>query len=125
MDRTLSWDEAKDEWRWYKTWRLPEISIEVSDSTLMRGKEVKLSTVCAGPQTGMTEVAMLDPEGRETPLYAYIVDGEARFSRVRITGTSSNFGGRKFHLLVSIVERREASRQVRVRAASNTPPSLR
>jgi len=126
MAKTPPWNDEKQEFRWHKTWRLPDIVVKCSSKVpglpLPIGCEVGLCVVVAKENTPMpSEVDIVDvfrddnvkPSASHDGIglsYSPILDGEARFSRLRITTTSNaginNAGGpasaaaRQFHLLL-------------------------
>mmetsp|Transcript_21892 Transcript_21892/g.89071 ORF Transcript_21892/g.89071 Transcript_21892/m.89071 type:complete len:642 (+) Transcript_21892:399-2324(+) len=102
LENELSWDIVKEEWRWHKTWRLPEVYVQVSVLEKVN-MNVRLSMVYMDPRGGMREIKMLGSQGQTSPFYSTIVNGKATFSRIRLTGTSNKCGGERFRLLVSLV----------------------
>lgn len=71
--------------------------------------EAHLSVVCQGERPHQLEDAGIQSLDRSQPSATLqLVDGRCRFSRLRLVGTTSTFGGRLFHFVVSIV-RREGS----------------
>uniref|UniRef100_A0A7S0ZLC7 Hemerythrin-like domain-containing protein n=1 Tax=Timspurckia oligopyrenoides TaxID=708627 RepID=A0A7S0ZLC7_9RHOD len=120
LDRPLTWDSERNEWRWHKTWRMPEITIRVAGTSAFSGSgtslEVRLSVVCAGNQTNeLIDVGIIGPDGSPLNASLPVVDGECRFSRLRLIGTSNTHGGKRFHLTVSLLARRLGSTQADLR----------
>ncbi|KAJ8907079.1 hypothetical protein NDN08_003561 [Rhodosorus marinus] len=103
LENELSWDIVKEEWRWHKTWRLPEVYVHVSALEKVNMNVARLSMVYMDPRAGMREIKMLGSQGHTSPFYSTLVNGKATFSRIRLTGTSNKCGGERFHLLVSLV----------------------
>lgn len=65
--------------------------------------------MCQGEKPDQLEDAGIQSLDRSQPYASLqLVDGRCRFSRLRLVGTTSTFGGRLFHFVVSIV-RREGS----------------
>eukprot|EP00189_Rhodosorus_marinus_P009076 CAMPEP_0184752744 /NCGR_PEP_ID=MMETSP0315-20130426/43742_1 /TAXON_ID=101924 /ORGANISM="Rhodosorus marinus, Strain UTEX LB 2760" /LENGTH=565 /DNA_ID=CAMNT_0027232095 /DNA_START=458 /DNA_END=2155 /DNA_ORIENTATION=+ len=102
LENELSWDIVKEEWRWHKTWRLPDVYVSVSGLEKVN-MNVRLSMVYMDPRAGMSEIKMLGSQGHASPFYSTVINGKATFSRIRLTGTSNKCGGERFHLLVSLV----------------------
>lgn len=68
--------------------------------------EAHLSVVCQGEKPHQLEDAGIQSLDRSQPFASLqLVDGRCRFSRLRLVGTTSTFGGRLFHFVVSIVRR--------------------
>jgi len=106
LDKPLSWDAEKQEWRWHKTWRLPEVCVRVNDKEGRQNLEVRFSIVCVASNSNeLEDVGLIVPERDQKYAVSHIVDSECRFSRLRLMGTSNTHGGKRFHFLVSIVER--------------------
>eukprot|EP00188_Purpureofilum_apyrenoidigerum_P001794 Plantae.Rhodophyta-Purpureofilum_apyrenoidigerum.ctg20273.p1 GENE.Plantae.Rhodophyta-Purpureofilum_apyrenoidigerum.ctg20273~~Plantae.Rhodophyta-Purpureofilum_apyrenoidigerum.ctg20273.p1 ORF type:complete len:654 (+),score=118.74 Plantae.Rhodophyta-Purpureofilum_apyrenoidigerum.ctg20273:100-1962(+) len=105
LEKPLSWDADKREWRWHKTWRLPEICVRVVDKEARSNLEVRLSIVCFSAHSNeLDDVGLSTLEGGHYAL-SQLVDSECRFSRLRLIGTSNTHGGRRFHFLVSVVQK--------------------
>lgn len=68
--------------------------------------EAHLSVVCQGERPHQLEEAGIQSLDRSQPFASLqLVDGRCRFSRLRLVGTTSTFGGRLFHFVASIVRR--------------------
>lgn len=68
--------------------------------------EAHLSVVCQGEKPHHLQDAGVQSLDRSQPYASLqLVDGRCRFSRLRLVGTTSTFGGRLFHFVVSIVRR--------------------
>eukprot|EP00190_Bangiopsis_sp_CCMP1999_P001131 CAMPEP_0198737004 /NCGR_PEP_ID=MMETSP1475-20131203/67647_1 /TAXON_ID= ORGANISM="Unidentified sp., Strain CCMP1999" /NCGR_SAMPLE_ID=MMETSP1475 /ASSEMBLY_ACC=CAM_ASM_001111 /LENGTH=652 /DNA_ID=CAMNT_0044500859 /DNA_START=18 /DNA_END=1976 /DNA_ORIENTATION=+ len=105
LEKPLSWDADKKEWRWHKTWRLPEICVRVIDKEAQPNLEARLSIVCVSAHSNeLDDVGLSTPDGGHYAV-SQLVDNECRFSRLRLIGTSNTHGGRRFHFLVSIVQK--------------------
>lgn len=108
LSRDLAWDNAKRSWRWHKTWRVPDCLV-TADPAAVQGisdLEAHLSVVCQGERPHQLEDAGIQSLDRSQPFATLqLVDGRCRFSRLRLVGTTSTFGGRLFHFVVSIVRR--------------------
>lgn len=109
LARPLSWDSKKRQFRWHKTWRVPDISVLANPAALggTGGIEARLAVVCTSntsagklEDAGVTSTAT-GPSGQDAVVS--MVDGEARFSRLRLIGTTATFGGRAFHFVVSLI----------------------
>lgn len=111
LARPLSWDKKKAQYRWHKTWRVPDIAV-TADAAALRGTggvEARIAVVCNSNKSehqledaGVTSTAT-GPSGADVAVS--MVDGIARFSRLRLMGTTATFGGRSFHFLVSLLRR--------------------
>lgn len=87
LDKPLSWDAEKREWRWHKTWRLPEICVRVADAKMRPNLEARLSTVCVGSHSNeLDDVGLSAPDGSQRFAVSQLVDSECRFSRLRLLG---------------------------------------
>lgn len=108
LGRDLAWDNTKRLWRWHKTWRVPDCLV-TADPHALQGigdLEAHLSVVCQGERPHQLEDAGIQSLDRSQPFATLqLVDGRCRFSRLRLVGTTSTFGGRLFHFVVSIVRR--------------------
>ncbi|GJD08227.1 hypothetical protein Gasu2_25300 [Galdieria sulphuraria] len=83
-------------WKWFKTWRLPEIRVFASEQESFFPSFVRLSVVCPTQDLHLfEEVGLL---GRTQ---AQLVNGESRFTRLRLLATSNSYEGRNFHLFIS------------------------
>lgn len=95
-------------WRWHKTWRVPDCLV-TADPVALQGigdLEAHLSVVCQGERPHHLEEAGIQSLDRAQPFASLqLVDGRCRFSRLRLVGTTSTFGGRLFHFVASIVRR--------------------
>lgn len=108
LSRDLAWDSNKRSWRWHKTWRVPDCLVTANASSLhgISDLEAHLSVVCQGEQPHQLEDAGVQTLERAHPFASLqLVDGRCRFSRLRLVATTSTFGGRLFHFVVSIVRR--------------------
>eukprot|EP00178_Gracilaria_changii_P007186 TRINITY_DN22_c0_g1_i1.p2 TRINITY_DN22_c0_g1~~TRINITY_DN22_c0_g1_i1.p2 ORF type:complete len:696 (-),score=84.99 TRINITY_DN22_c0_g1_i1:7759-9846(-) len=108
LSRELAWDAAKNSWRWHKTWRVPDCLVTADTSALygVGDLEAHLSVVCQGEKPHQLQDAGVQSLDRSQPYASLqLVDGRCRFSRLRLVGTTSTFGGRLFHFVVSIVRR--------------------
>lgn len=108
LSRTLTWDVAKKEWRWHKTWRLPDLIVRANAESLGYGVEVRVAIVCAGASGNeLTDAGIITTDKKSPDATLQLVDGQCRFTRLRLVGTSSTHGGRRFHILVSLVKDKE------------------
>lgn len=108
LSRTLTWDLAKEEWRWHKTWRLPDLVVKANAAVLGMGVEVRVAIVCAGANGNeLTDAGIVTTSKKRPDAALQLVDGTCRFTRLRLVGTSSTHGGRRFHILVSLVKESE------------------
>eukprot|EP00181_Compsopogon_caeruleus_P006350 CAMPEP_0184688546 /NCGR_PEP_ID=MMETSP0312-20130426/30158_1 /TAXON_ID=31354 /ORGANISM="Compsopogon coeruleus, Strain SAG 36.94" /LENGTH=643 /DNA_ID=CAMNT_0027145795 /DNA_START=388 /DNA_END=2319 /DNA_ORIENTATION=- len=107
MEKPLQWDPEKGGWRWHKTWRLPEIGIRILSNTAQPfAWEVRIHVVCGGAiPNELEDVGVSVGEGPPAIVSAQIVDGTCRFSRLRLQGTSNTRGGRRFHIVLSLLRR--------------------
>lgn len=108
LGRELAWDNTKRLWRWHKTWRVPDCLVTADPQALhgIGDLEAHLSVVCQGERPHQLEDAGIQSLDRSQPFATLqLVDGRCRFSRLRLVGTTSTFGGRLFHFVVSIVRR--------------------
>jgi hemerythrin-like domain-containing protein len=128
LARPLSWDAKKDQWRWHKTWRLPDVAFSADVEALgsAGGVEARLSVVCTSntsahqlEDAGVTSTAS-GPSGADANVS--MVDGRARFSRLRLLGTTATFGGRAFHIVVSLLRRDPATGNCSVLASVISTP---
>lgn len=108
LSRDLAWDANKRSWRWHKTWRVPDCLVTADVNALhgIADLEAHLSVVCQAELPHHLEdagVQSLDRTHQTATLQ--LVDGRCRFSRLRLVATTSTFGGRMFHFVVSIVKR--------------------
>lgn len=72
--------------------------------------EAHLFVVCQADRPHYLEDAGIQSIDRTTPHASLqLVDGRCRFSRLRLVATTSTFGGRLFHFVVSIVKRENDS----------------
>lgn len=99
LARELAWDPDRASWRWHKTWRVPDLHVEAHGP----GLEARVHVVCPGRTGGVLEDAGVGASGVKGDIRAGIVDGECRFSRLRLVGTTNTLGGRLFHIVVSLV----------------------
>jgi hypothetical protein len=96
MQRSFIFDEEKCTWKWFKTWRLPEIRLVVNEQESFLPSFVRLSVVCPGQDLRwFEEVSLLGTT------QVQLVNGEAKFTRLRFGATSSSYEGRNFHLLIA------------------------
>lgn len=108
LSRDLAWDNAKRSWRWHKTWRVPDCLVTADPQALsgIGDLEAHLSVVCQGERPHQLEDAGIQSLDRSQPFATLqLVDARCRFSRLRLVGTTSTFGGRLFHFVVSVVRR--------------------
>mmetsp|Transcript_1864 Transcript_1864/g.3259 ORF Transcript_1864/g.3259 Transcript_1864/m.3259 type:complete len:696 (+) Transcript_1864:288-2375(+) len=129
LDRPLLWDTEKVEWRWHKTWRLPEILVKAGPLHLLNiigsgsgpggqgaaqngglppgtNLEIRLNVVCAGNHTNeLVDVGLATSDGVPFTACLPVVDGECRFARLRLLGTSNTHGGKRFHIVISTLMR--------------------
>ena len=104
LSRMLTWDLSKEEWRWHKTWRLPDIVVKANAARLGIGVEARVTIVCAGANGNeLTDAGIITTDQKRPDAALQLVDGTCRFTRLRLVGTSSTHGGRRFHILVSLV----------------------
>ncbi|KAA8491955.1 hypothetical protein FVE85_8437 [Porphyridium purpureum] len=121
LDRPLTWDIEKQEWRWHKTWRLPEITIHVTCPSVPAGValEVRLNVVCAGSHAKeLVDVGLVGPDGKPFVDAQPVMDGQCRFARLRLLGTSNTHGGKRFHIAASLLSRRSDSGRPEVVASA-------
>lgn len=112
LSRDLAWDSNKRSWRWHKTWRVPDCLVTASADALhgIADLEAHLFVVCQADRPHYLEDAGIQSIDRTTPHASLqLVDGRCRFSRLRLVATTSTFGGRLFHFVVSIVKRQNDS----------------
>ncbi|EME30832.1 zinc finger-like protein [Galdieria sulphuraria] len=96
LQRNFIFDEERYTWKWFKTWRLPEIRVFASEQESFFPSFVRLSVVCPTQDLHLfEEVGLL---GRTQ---AQLVNGESRFTRLRLLATSNSYEGRNFHLFIS------------------------
>lgn len=108
LERDLAWDRGKKAWRWHKTWRVPDCVVTADTLALggHGGVEAHISVVCAGGRPNeLVDAGVTSSERASAAGTLQLVDGECRFSRLRLVGTTSTFGGRMFHFVVSLVRR--------------------
>lgn len=108
LSRDLAWDSNKRSWRWHKTWRVPDCLVTANANALhgIADLEAHLFVVCQADRPHLLEdagIQSLDHSARHASLQ--LVDGRCRFSRLRLVATTSTFGGRMFHFVISIVRR--------------------
>lgn len=112
LSRDLAWDSNKRSWRWHKTWRVPDCLVTANADALhgIADLEAHLFVVCQADRPHYLEDAGIQSIDRTTPHASLqLVDGRCRFSRLRLVATTSTFGGRLFHFVVSIVKRENDS----------------
>lgn len=96
MQKSLLFEEQRGIWKWFKTWRLPEIRVVVNEQQSFSPSFVRLSVVCPTQRVHVfEEVGLL---GRTQ---AQLVNGECKFTRQRFIATSSSYEGRNFHFFIS------------------------
>lgn len=108
LSRDLAWDRNKKSWRWHKTWRVPDCLVTADNESLhgIADLEAHISVVCQAEQPHQLEDAGVQSLDRSIlSASLQLVDGLCRFSRLRLVATTSTFGGRLFHFVVSIVKR--------------------
>jgi hypothetical protein len=107
--RAFAWDWGKRQFRWHKTWRVPDLTVSADVAALggCGGTEalvtvVRAITSCAHQleDAGVTSTAT-GPSGADAVLS--MIDGEACLSRLRLPGTTTTIGGRAFHFDVSFL----------------------
>lgn len=70
------------------------------------GLEAHIHVVCAGDRPNeLVDAGITSSERAAAAGCLQLVDGQCRFSRLRLIGTTSTFGGRMFHFVVSLVRR--------------------
>lgn len=70
------------------------------------GVEAHIAVVCAGDHPNeLVDAGITSSERASVAGSLQLVDGQCRFSRLRLLGTTSTFGGRMFHFVVSLVKR--------------------
>lgn len=70
------------------------------------GVEAHIAVVCAGDRPNeLVDAGITSSERASVAGSLQLVDGQCRFSRLRLVGTTSTFGGRMFHFVVSLVKR--------------------
>ncbi|GJQ12240.1 hypothetical protein GpartN1_g4031.t1 [Galdieria partita] len=96
LQRSFVYDEERCTWKWFKTWRLPEIKVVVNEQESFFPSFVRLSVICPKQDVNLFEEVRL--LGRTQ---VQLVNGESKFTRLRFIATSSSYEGRNFHLLIS------------------------
>lgn len=107
QNQRLTHDEQKA-WRWHKTWRVPDCVVTANSTALagFGGVEAHIAVVCAGDKPNeLVDAGITSSERASVAGSLQLVDGQCRFSRLRLVGTTSTFGGRMFHFVVSLVKR--------------------
>ncbi|GJQ14227.1 hypothetical protein GpartN1_g6018.t1 [Galdieria partita] len=103
LSRSFLFDDEKNEFRWHKTWKLPEVRVvyRPPDSFSSNDLTAWITCVCHTDLSNTLEVLGLEGITRQP-----LVDGQCTFSRLRFKSTSSLQRGRPFYLIVSILRQR-------------------
>lgn len=100
LSKEFSFDEEKNEFRWHKTWKLPEVRViymRPPGSCPESELTAWITCVCRTDLENSFEVL-----GLEGVTSQPLVDGQCTFSRLRFKSTSSLQRGKPFHLVVSV-----------------------
>ncbi|GJQ08979.1 hypothetical protein GpartN1_g770.t1 [Galdieria partita] len=98
LGRDFLYDSVKKEFRWHKTWCLPQIQIHLENYHQYSGNLLaRLHCVIPGVSRGQFEDV-----GLKGHTLQQLINGECSFSRLRFVSTSNLHGGKKFHLILSV-----------------------
>uniref|UniRef100_A0A7S0ZER0 Hemerythrin-like domain-containing protein n=1 Tax=Timspurckia oligopyrenoides TaxID=708627 RepID=A0A7S0ZER0_9RHOD len=126
MDSEFTWNVEKDEWRWLKTWKLPQISVSTEIGTAEEITELqtskwilRLMIVASEPQGRDFDLIQVLSNDKFSNAIPYLetrpgFNDEAVFPRAWLTSTSNAFGGRRFHFLVNLLTELNVNGSIRI-----------
>lgn len=105
LSRPLTWDYARNEWRWPKSWRFPDVVVRASRAPTDVDIDAYLTVVTDGAEAGtLLDVGITASDGSSASVQNARLSrsGECRFSRLRLATTGSAHGGQRFQLFLRL-----------------------
>ncbi|GAB0490199.1 hypothetical protein MMPV_001431 [Pyropia vietnamensis] len=105
LSRPLTWDYARNEWRWPKSWRFPDVVVRASRAPSDVDIDAYLTVVTEGAEPGtLLDVGITASDGSSASVQNARLSrsGECRFSRLRLATTGSAHGGQRFQLFLRL-----------------------
>jgi len=105
LSRPLTWDFARNEWRWPKSWRFPDVVVRASRAPSDVDIDAYLTVVTEGAEAGtLLDVGITASDGSSSSVQNARLSrsGECRFSRLRLATTGSAHGGQRFQLFLRL-----------------------